>query len=50
MSSVTMAKLKQTNLRIATWNVKTLNAAGKTDNAIKEMKRLHIDILGISEM
>lgn len=50
LSSVTMAKLKQTNLRIATWNVKTLNAAGKTDNAIKEMKRLHIDILGISEM
>ncbi|XP_008476273.1 craniofacial development protein 2-like [Diaphorina citri] len=50
LSNVKTAILKQVNMRIATWNVKTLNAAGKTDNAIKEMKRMNIDILGISEM
>lgn len=33
-----------------TWNVKTLNQEGKIHNAIKEMKRMKTDILGISEM
>lgn len=36
--------------KIATWNVKTLYQAGKVHNAIKEMNRLNIKILGISEM
>ena len=36
--------------RIATWNVKTLYEPGKIYNAIKEMERLSVDIIGISEM
>lgn len=37
-------------LKIATWNVRSMYEAGKIHNAIKEMKRLRIDILGVSEM
>uniref|UniRef100_A0A8D8VL77 Craniofacial development protein 2 n=2 Tax=Cacopsylla melanoneura TaxID=428564 RepID=A0A8D8VL77_9HEMI len=40
----------QERTRIATWNVKTLAQAGKVQNAIKEMKRLNIKVLGVSEM
>lgn len=36
--------------KIATWNVRSMYEAGKIHNAIKEMDRLGIDILGISEM
>lgn len=35
--------------RIATWNVRTLLSAGKLANAVKEMERMNIDILGVSE-
>jgi hypothetical protein len=35
---------------IGTWNVKTLFQTGKLKNLKIEMKRLKIDILGISEM
>lgn len=38
------------NMKIGTWNVRSLFEAGKTHNAIQEMKRLKISILGISEM
>ena len=38
-----------TNTRIATWNVRGLNEDFKTDTLIKEMKRLKINILGLSE-
>lgn len=31
------------------WNVRSLLAAGKLANTVKEMKRLKIDILGLSE-
>ena len=34
---------------IATWNVRTLYAAGKLEQADKEARRLNIDIVGISE-
>ena len=37
-------------VRLATWNVNTLYQAGKYENLKKEMKRLNIDILGISEV
>ncbi|VEN57771.1 unnamed protein product [Callosobruchus maculatus] len=37
-------------IRIGTWNVRSLYMAGKLDNAIKEMKRLKVDILGVSEV
>jgi len=36
--------------RIGTWNVKTLLQTGKLENLKVEMKRLKIDILGVSEM
>jgi len=35
--------------KIGTWNVRTLYAANKFTNVIKEMKRLQIDIIGISK-
>lgn len=37
-------------LRIATWNVRSLYAAGKLDNMIQEARRLKMNILGISEL
>lgn len=37
-------------IKIATWNVQTLSQHGKFHNAIKEMKRMNIDILGVSEI
>ncbi|CAG9828488.1 unnamed protein product, partial [Diabrotica balteata] len=37
-------------LKICTWNVKTMARSGKIDNAIQEMERMTIDIMGISEM
>jgi len=37
-------------LKICTWNVRKMSQAGKIDNAIKEMKRMKIEIMGISEM
>lgn len=37
------------HLQIGTWNVRSLYEAGKLANTIKEMKRLNIDILGVSE-
>ena len=35
--------------KIATWNVRTLYQKGKIDNVVQEMKRMKIDVLGISE-
>jgi hypothetical protein len=34
---------------LETWNMRILYAADKLANAVKEMKRLQINILGISE-
>lgn len=36
--------------RICTWNVKTMAQAGKIQNALREMKILDIEIMGVSEM
>ena len=36
--------------RIATWNVRSLGVCGKLENIKLEMKRLNIDILGMSEI
>lgn len=36
--------------KIATWNVRTMYQAGKLDNVHREMERLNIKILGISEV
>lgn len=40
----------RSNIKIGTWNVRTLAQSGRAHNAIKEMERLKINILGISEM
>ena len=37
-------------VRVGTWNVRTLNRTGKLDNCKKEMARAGINILSISEV
>jgi len=37
-------------LKIGTWNVRTMYQKGKLDNIIMEMKRMEINILGLSEV
>ena len=49
-TDVVCLKIKRQPLRIGTWNVRTLYATGKLDNAIKEAKDMRIDILGLSEI
>lgn len=39
----------QEKLNLGTWNVRNLYEAGKLANIVQEMKRLKINILGISE-
>ncbi|KAI5750962.1 hypothetical protein M8J77_002882 [Diaphorina citri] len=41
-------KYKNT-INMATWNVRGLNADGKVENILKEMKMMNIDIMGIGE-
>lgn len=43
-------KFCQQRTKLGTWNVRTMAQTGKIQNAIKEMERLKIRILGISEM
>uniref|UniRef100_A0A8D8VTC7 Craniofacial development protein 2 n=1 Tax=Cacopsylla melanoneura TaxID=428564 RepID=A0A8D8VTC7_9HEMI len=51
VASTDIAKSKwHEQIRIATWNVRTLAQSGKVHNAIQEMTKMNIDILGISEM
>ena len=37
-------------IKIATWNLKTMNARGKLENVKREMERLNVNNLGMSEM
>ena len=41
---------KENKTKIGTWNVQTLAQKGKVDNLIIEMKRMKVNIMGISEM
>uniref|UniRef100_A0A8D9AT98 Craniofacial development protein 2 n=1 Tax=Cacopsylla melanoneura TaxID=428564 RepID=A0A8D9AT98_9HEMI len=41
---------KESIIKIGTWNVKTMAKPGKIYNATKEMRRLKVHIMGISEM
>jgi len=41
---------KQEKVRIASWNVRTMYQSEKIHNSIKEMDRMNISIIGISEM
>lgn len=36
--------------KIGTWKIRSMYESGKIHNVLKEMKRLQISILGISEM
>ena len=48
--SATVSMNNRKKRRVATWNVRTLFQKGKLDNVLKEMDRLQIDILGMSEV
>ena len=37
-------------LRIGTWNVRTMNVKGKVENVKEEMRRNETNVLGISEV
>lgn len=37
-------------MKIGTWNARSLFAAGKLDNIVMEMKRLNVNILGVSDV
>ena len=37
-------------VRVATWNVRTMYKTARTAQVVKEMSRYNLDILGISEM
>lgn len=50
MSVLKKESFKPQVIKICTWNVKTMARGGKIDNVIQEMKRMNIDIMGISEM
>jgi len=43
-------KRKDGEIRIGTWNVRTMNQSGKLENVKEEMKRSGLNILGISEV
>ena len=40
---------KKEQLRIATWNVRMMNIAGKLENVTREMSRMSINVLGLCE-
>ena len=42
-------KTRGNPLKIGTWNVRTLYKAGKLENAMQEMKRMELDIMGTAE-
>lgn len=42
--------LKDRSMKIGTWNVRTMNRAGKLENVKEEMRRNKLNILGLSEM
>ena len=48
-SDSAVLKTRNRPLKIGTWNVRTLYQAGKLDNAIYEMNKMKLDILGIAE-
>lgn len=45
----TYLKTRRNNLRIATWNVRTLYKAGKIGNLAQEAENMNLDILGVAE-
>ncbi|XP_061725440.1 uncharacterized protein LOC133531320 [Cydia pomonella] len=47
---IKLIRRKEDCLKIATWNIRSVIKPGKLDNVILEMGRLHLDILGLSEV
>ncbi|GFN81560.1 craniofacial development protein 2-like [Plakobranchus ocellatus] len=47
---VTACKTTTTTTKTATWNVRTMLQKGKLDNIKREMERMKINILGLSEV
>jgi hypothetical protein len=41
---------KRQELKIGTWNVRTMNLKGKLENVKEEMKRNNLNVLGVSEV
>ena len=41
---------KTKEIKIGTWNVRTMNVKGKLENVKQEMKRYNLNVLGISEV
>ncbi|XP_039291016.1 craniofacial development protein 2-like [Nilaparvata lugens] len=50
VSSVTEGLKCQNEIRIGTWNVKTMSQGGKVHNALQEMTHMELSIMGVSEM
>uniref|UniRef100_A0A8D8T8A4 Craniofacial development protein 2 n=1 Tax=Cacopsylla melanoneura TaxID=428564 RepID=A0A8D8T8A4_9HEMI len=50
VTSITKRLKCQEEIRIGTWNVKTMRQEGKIQNAIQEMTQMNINIMGVSEM
>ena len=40
----------KSEMRLATWNVRTLHQPGKLHNMDREMRRLKVDIMGVAEV
>lgn len=47
---ISRLKIAKSKLKIGTWNVRSLYAAGKFDNLIQEARRMETTIMGISEL
>ena len=49
-ATVCRTNTKKKPLKIATWNVRTLNQDGKLENVIQEMDRMNLNVLGLAEV
>lgn len=47
---ISRLKIARSKLRIGTWNVRSLYAAGKFENLVQEINRMKLQITGVSEL
>lgn len=45
-----LMKISPSNMKIGTWNARSLLAPGKLDNIVLEMVKLNVDIQGVSDV
>lgn len=50
MQKIFRLKIVKSKLRVSTWNVRTLFVVGKLANAIKEIRRMKIKLMGMNEL